>query len=227
MKIFLKTLAKCPLFAEIAPEQIETMLSCLGGTVKQYKKNELVIMEGDAVSSVGVLLAGEMQVTKDDLMGNRSILTELHESDIFAEALACAGTKHSPVSVWSMQKSSVLMMPFERIVNSCSSACGFHARLIENMMRLLAGKNLALTQKIDLLTQRTIRSRILLYLQQQAVANDSNEYTLLLPLSRKEMAEYLSVDRSALSREMCRLRDEGVISFEKNLLKILKPAQLS
>lgn len=156
----------------------------------------------------------QVQVVKLDYLGNRNILTELSTSEIFAETLACVGVKSSPVSVLSVTASEILFIDYSKIITACTSACVFHAKLIENMLRLIAAKNLLLNQKIELISKRTTREKLLTYFAFQAEKAGNKSFTI--PFTRAETADFLCVDRSAMSRELCKLRDEGLLQFSKN-----------
>ena len=174
-------------------------------------------MSGDAVNFVGMILSGSVQIIKEDPDGRVAILTELSISDIFGEVFACAGISHSPVTIQASEDSEILFIDYNKIITSCSSACPFHARLIENMLKLIAVKNLLLNQKIEILSKRTTKEKLLCYFDlQRGAARKFN-----IPFNREELARYLCVDRSAMSNELCKMRDEGLIRFIKNTFEIL------
>jgi CRP-like cAMP-binding protein len=202
------------LFNNISANDLPSMLSCLGVKNKQYKKGNIVMHAEDNVDHVGIVLQGAVLIVKEDFAGNRSIVDRLGSYEVFAEALACAGIQKSPVTVVAAENSEIMWIQFRRIVNTCSINCMFHAKLIENMMKLLAVKNLQMNQKLEITSKRNIRDKITAYLIIQA--NEAGSFDFTIPLSRSELADYLYVDRSALSRELCKMRDEGLIEFNKN-----------
>ena len=202
------------LFNNISANDLPSMLSCLGVKNKQYKKGNIVMHAEDNVDHVGIVLQGAVLIVKEDFAGNRSIVDRLGSYEVFAEALACAGIQKSPVTVVAAENSEIMWIQFRRIVNTCSINCMLHAKLIENMMKLLAVKNLQMNQKLEITSKRNIRDKITAYLIIQA--NEAGSFDFTIPLSRSELADYLYVDRSALSRELCKMRDEGLIEFNKN-----------
>ena len=220
MKKFLSVLQKCGLFAGIAEEQLLTMLSCLGATVRGYEKNQAVWTEGDAADQIGVILTGAVQIVRVDYYGNRSILTELHPSQMFGESFACADVPAVPVDVVATEVSEVLFIDAKRILHMCSSACGFHNQLIYNLMKLVATKNLIFHQKLEIISKRTTREKLMTYLAIQAKQQGSNSFTVLF--DRQELADYLEVDRSGLSAEISKLRKEEVLECKKNRFTLLK-----
>lgn len=224
MKINLNFLSRIPLFGGIVPEDLASMLQCLNARTAVYQKNELVLMEGQQVRSVGLVLSGEVQVIKEDFMGNRSIMAEAGPGNLFAESYSCVQTESLPISVVSIAESEVLWMDYWRIVTSCSSACRFHASLISNMLKIIASKNIMLNQKITHMSMRTTREKLLSYLTDMAIRKGQKSFEI--PFNRQELADYLSVDRSAMSNELSKLQAEGVLSYHKNRFTLNQAAPL-
>lgn len=220
MKRYVTILLKCGLFAGIEEKQLLTMLSCLGATVHEYEKNQVILSEGDAAGRIGVVLSGAVQLVRVDYYGNRSILTELQPAGMFGESFACADVQNMPVDVVATEKSEVLFIDAERILHMCSSACGFHNRLIYNLMKLVATKNLIFHQKLEIISKRSTREKLMTYLMMQAKQQNSNSFTVLF--DRQELSDYLEVDRSGLSAEISKLRKEGIIECRKNHFTLLK-----
>lgn len=219
MKRYATVLQKCGLFAGIAESQLLTMLSCLGATEHVYEKNQVVLSEGDAVGRIGVVLSGAVQIVRVDYYGNRSILTELQPSGLFGESFACADVARMPVDVVATEKSEVLFIDAGRILHMCSSACGFHNQLIFNLMKLVATKNLMFHQKLEIISKRTTREKLMAYLMMQAKQKNSSSFTV--QFDRQELADYLEVDRSGLSAEIGKLRKEGVLECQKSRFTLL------
>lgn len=211
-------LALSPLFDRISESELDRMLGCLNASLKQYAKGNTIFFAGDPAVRVGVVLTGEAQVVRDDLFGNRTILANLAAGDLFGETFACAGVQVLPVGVLATSPCSVLLLDYRKIIRTCSSDCAFHSRLVENMMRILAQKNLLLSQKIEVLSARTTREKLLAYLSSQASRAGSSSFTI--PFSRQALADYLCVDRSAMSAELGRMRDDGLLSFHKNRFEL-------
>lgn len=219
MKKYLPTIKKCPLFAGIDDSGLKTLLDCLSASLVPYEKNSFVFMADDAVTNIGVVLSGRVHVLKEDFWGNRSILDHIGPGGLFGEAFSCAEVPKLPVSVIAAEKSDILLVDYRRIIRTCTSACAFHTGLIQNMMRILARKNVMLTQKLEYVTRRTTREKLLSYLSAQAGQAGSNSFEI--PYNRQELAEYLSVDRSAMSGELGRMRDDGILRFHRNSFELL------
>lgn len=220
MKKHLELLKKVSIFESIDENQLEVLLQCLGAKVQQYSKNDFILLVDSKISSVGIILSGSAQIIKEDIMGNRTIMSELSECDLFGETFACANINLSPVTVLATTGCEVLYIQFNRLVTPCSSACNFHSTLVRNMLQLIAQKNIMLNSKIDMLSCRTTREKLMAYFSAQIKKNGSN--TFKIPFSRDELADFLCVNRSALSRELCNMRDENLLSFNKNEFEVYK-----
>ncbi|MDL2264322.1 Crp/Fnr family transcriptional regulator [Synergistaceae bacterium OttesenSCG-928-I11] len=216
----LPLLERVPLFADIARADLPAMLDCLGAAARAYGKGETVFLAGDAASRIGLVCDGAAQVVREDVFGNRTILTSLGPGELFGETFACARVDHLPVSVVAMSPSEILLLDYRRIVTTCPSSCTFHARLIENMLGILAEKNLMLNRKIEALSARSTRGKLTAYLAAQAERNGSRAFSI--PFNRQELADYLAVERSAMSAELGKMRDEGLIRFHRNEFELLK-----
>ena len=208
------------LFDGIENGELEQLLPCLGGRRVLFDEGEYILKEGRAVREVGVVCSGAVHILRDDFWGNRTILAHVERGGLFGEAFSFARVECLPVSVTAAEKTEVLFINCERIITVCPSACEFHNRLVRNMLKILAEKNMTLTQKIGHMGKRTTREKILSYLSEQAKKAGGESFTI--PLNRQEMADYLAVDRSAMSKELGRLKEEGQISFHKNQFQLLK-----
>jgi CRP/FNR family transcriptional regulator, dissimilatory nitrate respiration regulator len=207
-------LAGIPLFDGISSEELKYLLSCLNAKQQFFTKQEILLLEGQPASLVGIVLSGSVLIVKEDYRGNRIILAEASAGELFSEAFSCAQMEHLPVTVVSAQDSMVLWIDYRRVVSVCSSACGFHAKLIQNMLRILASKNMLLNRKIEYMSKRTIREKLLAFLSDQAAGIVEKEFSI--PFSRQELADYLCVDRSALSAELSKMRSAGLLEFHRN-----------
>ena len=204
-----------PLFSGINYADFEAMLDCVAARTGCYRKDEVILMTGLPVNFIGVILSGGVTITKEDADGNAVILAAFGEPELFGEVFACAGIEYSPVTVRATEDTELLLINYRKIIGDTS--CPFHSKLIENMLRLIAKKNLLLNQKIDILAKRAVRDKIMAFFDAHRKGSDKFH----IPYNREEMARYLCVDRSALSKELCKMRDEGVIAFHRNKFEIL------
>lgn len=220
MEKYFGVLRKCPLFQQIADKDILAMLSCLGARLVPFHKKETIIAEGEPAKYIGIVLTGAAQIIRVDFFGNRSIVADIEPSELFGESFACADVKSIPINVIAVEDTQVMLMDCLRITHSCSNSCGFHQQMIYNLMRVMATKNLAFHQKIEITSKRTTREKLMAYLLLQAKKNGSASFEI--PYNRQELADYLEVERSGLSVEIGKLCRQGLIKTDKKKFKILK-----
>ena len=219
MKKYYGVLKSCPLFAGFEESGLFSMLACLGARVTEFGKRENIISEGDAAKYVGIMLSGSAQIMRMDWFGNRSIVGSVAPPQIFGESFACAGVEAMPVDVVASEKCEVMLIDNMRITHPCDNACDFHRQLIYNLMKVMAMKNLAFHQKIEVMSRRTTREKLLAYLAFEAKRAGGRCFEI--PYDRQALADYLEVDRSGLSAEISKLRNEGVLGSRKNNFKLL------
>jgi len=219
MNEYFPVLSKCSLFDGIDSKDLSAVLACLGAKISDYHKNQIIFQEGDPAKYVGIVLSGAAQIIQEDYYGNRSILTRVEPSELFGESFACAGISALPVSVTASESCQVMLIDCRRITVSCSSACSFHNKMIFNLLRVVATKNLLFHQKLQITSHRTTREKLMAYLLAQAKQADSRSFTI--PYDRQALADYLGVDRSAMAAEISKLRRDGVISCEKSRFELL------
>lgn len=213
-------LSRTRLFRGIAPDDIPGLLKCLNASRRSYKKGEQILRAGDCVKALGLVLSGGARIEHDDFWGNRSVLDNVGAGGIFAEAYACAPGEPLMVSVVAAEPSEVLFLDAERITGACEKACHFHGRLIRNLLEIASRKNLTLSRRIFHTSSKTIRGRLLSYLSYQAAAAGGGEFSI--PFDRQQLANYLSVDRSAMSSELGKLKREGLLEVNRNKFRLLK-----
>ncbi len=218
MKKYLEILKKCPLFNGIEETNLLTMLHCLGARIASFEKKYTVFAEGSSSRYIGILLSGSAQVSRVDYYGNRSILTEIRASEVFAEAFAFADVPTLPINVIANETCEVMFIDSTHILHTCSNNCGFHQKMIFNLMKDLASKTLLFHQKIEIISKRSTREKLMAYLSVQAKKANSNRFEI--PFDRQELADYLEVDRSGLSAEIGKMKKEGLIDCEKNRFEI-------
>lgn len=219
MKKYLNVLKSVKLFNGIEESNLLPLLNCLLGKLKHYEKNQTIFMSGESISCFGIILSGQVQIVQEDYYGNRSILAKIGVGNLFGESFACAETKTLPVSVIATIESELLFIDCSKLATSCANSCAFHSRLIQNMLNITAMKNISLTQKIEFISKRTTREKLIAYLSAEAHKARSNCFSI--PFNRQELADYLSVERSAMSAELGKLRNEGILKFKKNEFELL------
>ena len=223
MDEYLPVLKKSSLFTGVQAGEISAMLKCLSARLKHYKKEEFIIRSGDYVRSVGMVVSGTALIIQEDFWGKRTIISEVLPGSLFAETYACLSSMPIEMSVVSDSECDVLFMDFNKILTVCTSACEFHTRLIQNFLSSFAIRNLMLTKKMQHMSKKTIREKLLSYLSTESLKSSSSTFDI--PFNRQQLADYLSVDRSALSNEMSKLQAEGVLVFKKNRFTLIEDFQ--
>ncbi|NLI61654.1 MAG: Crp/Fnr family transcriptional regulator [Clostridiales bacterium] len=215
---WLQVLVKCPLFEGMDMDQLNSMLECIKPRVLKYNKDEFIALAGNDFKGVGIILSGEAIIVKENVAGNRVIISMIESGEIFGEMAAFSGKPKWPASVIAQQPCNVIFISSKTFVSQCENLCVSHQLLIMNMLKILSQKALILNRKMEYLSIRSIRGKIIHYLLEQYKQNDKNMFTL--PLNRNELADFLNIPRPSLSREMCRMRDEGLIDFYRSSIRI-------
>ena len=219
MEKYINILKKCPLFKGIEEDNIVALLSCLNAQAREYDRNEFIFIAGERTKYIGIVLRGAVHILREDYMGERTVLTNIERGELFGEAFSCAEVDSIPVSVLAAKKSKILLIDYKRIITSCSAACTFHKGLIKNMIKILAQKNIMLTQKIDIITKKTTREKLLAYLFEHARKSGKSNFTI--PFDRQELADFLAVERSAMSAEISRMQHDGIIKTNRSFFELL------
>ena len=220
MDVF-SALKASPLFQGLSDSEITTLSACMGCSFKNYRKHEPIHHAGDRVREIGIVASGRVRIVKYDAWGNSNIIAEVPDGGMFAEAAVCSGSGMLPVDVTAAADTQVCFVDFQRIITTCPSACEFHTLLIRNMIGVFAQKNMMLEGKMEHITKRTIREKLLSYLSEQSMSQGKSSFDI--PFDRQGLADYLSVERSALSAEMSKLQADGAIRYRKNHFELLVP----
>lgn len=214
MKKYLSVICSSQLFNGIQEEEAMEMLSCLDAKSINYQKGEYILRSGDAAEALGLMLEGRALIIQEDFWGNRNIMSSIGQGQSFAETFACAPGSVLNVSVVAESACTILFLNMNRILTVCPAACAHHSRMLRNLLADLANKNMRFNEKLTHLGQRTTRAKLLSYLSAEAQKHGSFEFDI--PFSRQQLADYLFVDRSGLSAELCKMRDEGLLEFHRN-----------
>ena len=209
---------RSPLFDGISEQERGAMLGCIGYHIGTFKKGGIVALEGENLRHIGIVLSGSVDMVKEDLWGHKTMLLRIRKDEIFGETFACGEDNLSVVTFQVSEDARILFLPFDRVMHSCTMACRFHHQLIENMVHIIANKNRDLMRKVEVVSRRSIREKLLTYLSIQSQVQGSRYFEI--PLGRLELAEYLCVDRSALTRELAKMKDEGLLDYDRNWFRI-------
>jgi len=211
---YLTIMRKSALFGGIQENELLSMLGCLSARAASYQKNQFVFRRGEINAVIGMVLCGSVHMIKEDFWGNRTILGRASAGQLFGETFGCLQNEPLGVSAIAAESAEIMFLDVRKIMTTCSSACEFHTKLIRNLFSVLAEKNLLLTKKLEHMAQRTTREKLLSYLSAESQKGGSPAFEI--PYNRQQLADYLCVDRSAMSNELCKLRDEGILTFQKN-----------
>ena len=224
MEKFLPILTQSALFHTIKPEDLRGMLGCLQPKIHAYAKNDYIALEGENLSGIGIMLVGHGIIIKENAAGQRYIMGRLESGDIFGEMVVYAVNSVWPATIQALENCTVMFLSREKIIGECCKTCPWHRSLIENILRIISEKALFLNKKLEYLTIRSMRGKISAYLLDQYKKNKLPMFTL--PMKRHELADFLHVSRPSMSREMGKMRDEGVIKFERSTIEILDTEKL-
>lgn len=216
---YIPILAKTKLFAGVNEAEIGAMLSCLQAKMKTYKKGEYVFQQGEKLDTITVLVEGCLHIQRDDYWGNRSIMNMIGVGEMFGEAYVAPESGALFNDVIAVEDSIVLFFDVKRTLTTCTSACRFHTMVVQNLFFAISEKNLKLVQKLGHISKRSTREKLMSYLSEEA--KKQNSATFSIPFNRQQLADFLSVDRSAMSNELCKMRDAGLLTFEKNRFTLL------
>lgn len=222
-KKYLKDLNKISLFSRLSQDNLEKLLNSFNSKIIHLDKNEIIFREGEVYHNMCILLEGEVILSNTDEYGNRNIIDSVGKNQIFAEVFSFTSKKISPVTATTNKISTLLLVNTDELLSVGNlddlDLIREKQEIISSLLHTFADKNLILLSKIEVVSRRNIREKILHFLELHKLKNQSNIF--LIPYSRKDMADFLGVDRSALSRELSRLKDDGLIDYEKNTFKLL------
>ena len=214
MKKYIEILKRTQLFSGVSDTEISAMLNCLQAKLLTFQKGDYVFREGERIDNITVLVKGKLLVQHDDFWGNRNIVNVIRVGEMFGEAYVAPESGSLLNDVIAEEDSAVIFFDVRRILTVCSTACRFHSMVIQNLFFAISEKNRKLVQKIGYMSKRSTRAKLLSYLSEEAKRQNSSHFTI--PFTRQQLADFLCVDRSAMSNELCKMRDEGLLQFDKN-----------
>lgn len=219
MKSYIPILKHTKLFSGVGEDEISSMLGCLQATLHHYKKGEFVFREGEHIHNISILVKGSLHIQKDDYWGNRSIVNILTVGEMFGESYAAPDSGVLLNDVVAVEDSVIVFFDIHRILTVCPSACRFHSLAVQNLFFSISAKNRMLMQKLGHMAQRTTREKLISYLSEESKRQASSSFEI--PFNRQQLADFLSVDRSAMSNELSKMREDGLLTFEKNHFTLL------
>ena len=220
-----QSILESPLFAGLSEDMLPDLLQIMQARLKMIDRKTRLFSMGDDIHELGILLRGSIEVSRQDILGNSFIVTTLEAPSLFAEVLACAGLSTSPVHITVQSKATILLLDFRQLLTDQRNQVLGKPLLIQNMMQILARKNLMLSGKLDVMSKRSIRAKVAAVLLD--MSTDQHRLTIDLPYNRQQLADYLAVDRSALSRELSAMKHEGLIVYQRQHFYLLEPEKLA
>jgi len=208
-----------PLFKGVNQNSINIIMNCFKSVEKEYKKGMYIWHAGDEANYVGLVIKGQVNIVKDDISGDRVIISTVYNPMMFGESYAIAKISEYPVSVQAATDSKIVLIDIEKLMTPCSIGCSFHNKVIKNLVEIIAKKNMKLNNRIECITKKTIKRKLIFYLMDEMKMNENDE--IQIPYNRNELSDYLNVNRSALSRVLSKLEEDGILIFNKNKFKIL------
>lgn len=221
MKDYFSQLSACPLFWGIEPGRLHAALDCLGPIESSVPKGAAIFHEGDPVQYIGIILSGSVQITRTDLAGRRAVMMSAGPGELLGDTYLCAGIDQAPATATAVLDSAVLSFDGRKLLTVCENNCPIHRQILRNLMRSVARKNLALNQKIYLMSRRTTREKLVTFLTEQARRQGTAEFRV--PYDRQSLADYLGVERSAMSAEIGKLKKDGVIDCKGSWFHLHEP----
>ena len=212
-------MAGTPLFTGSSPDEINEMLSCLGAYERRYSQGARIYCMGETIKMVGLVLEGSVRIESVDVWGNVNMIGVCNPGDLFGEAYAAAPDEPLLVDVVAAEDCAVLFMNLAKVVATCPHTCVHHERTSRNFPGIIAKQALALSRRLCHVAHKTIRDKVLAYLSDEAERVGSREFDI--PFDRQQLADYLSVDRSALSAELSKMRKAGILETHRSHFVLL------
>lgn len=214
MEKYYNQIKNSTLFFGMSDEELKGLLECFHARIKSFDAGEMIIRQGDIITNLYLVLEGKVNIEKDTYWGRRIIVSKLSVNDNIAMAFVASKALESTIDAVAADKTKLLLLNYEKCTSMCQNACTRHKVLINNMFEILSKENLELLQKIENVSQKSIRDKLLTYLSNEARKNKNNSFEI--PFNRQDLADYLNIDRSAMSFELSKLQKEGMIRYEKN-----------
>ena len=208
-----------PVFYGMNDDELKGLLECFNARIRKYEKEEMIIRQGDIISNIYLILDGEVNIEKDSYWGRRIIISRLGQNDNLALSFVGSKNIESSIDAITVEDTLVLILSYEKCTSMCQNACTRHKILINNLFQILSKENIELIQKIENVSQKSIRDKLLTYLSNEARKKHSNSFDI--QFNRQDLADYLNVDRSAMSFELSKLQKEGFIKYDKNHFELL------
>ena len=219
MKQYIPILKHTQLFKGVSDEEVSTMMNCLQAGMRTYQKGDYVFRQGEQLHDLMILVEGNLHIQRVDYWGNNGIIQAVGIGEMIGEAYIATESETVPNDVIAVVDSVVIFFDIQRILTVCSTACKFHSLVVQNLFFAISERNRQLVQKLGYMSKRQTRQKLIAYLSEEAKRQNSNTFTI--PFNRQQLADFLSVDRSAMSNELCKMRDDGLLIFKRNQFTLM------
>lgn len=214
MEKYLFILKSCPFFGGMTNQEILSILHCMDAKKKSFDRNTYIFRAGESTEAMGLVLSGSVLIIQEDLWGHRNILDKVLPGDFFGESYAATPGSILNVSAVANENAEILMLNVNHLLTTCRNSCAHHNHLIRNLVSVLAGKVLQWDSKITHISKRSTREKLLSYLSAESIRQGKLVFDI--PYDRQQLADYLSVERSAMSTELSKLKKEGILDTTRN-----------
>lgn len=211
-------LNKIPLFSGLTENEIRELLNQQNTRKRIFEKGETVLYEGESVREIGIVLSGRVIIELSDAWGNNSVISGVEKGGAFAEAYACVPDSLMLQHVTAYEKSEILFIDIRALLETDGVKNKAQLKLLKNLLTVCASKNLKLSSRMLNITPKTIRARLMSYLSE--CVKTSGSYKFEIPYDRRQLADYLGTDRSALSAELSKMQKDGLLKYNKNRFEI-------
>lgn len=218
MEQYLFVMRNSPFFQGMTDQEILSVLHCVNASVVKKKKDAYIFRVGDSTENMGLVLSGSVLSVQEDLWGHRNIVDRMGVGEYFAEPFAATPGAVLNVSVVALQDCEIMLLNMNRLMQICPSACAHHNKLIRNLVSVMARKVLNLNSKITHMGKRSTREKILSYLSAESMRQGKLSFTI--PYDRQQLADYLCVERAAMSVELSKLQKEGFLKTNRNYFEL-------
>ena len=220
MEKYYNLIKNSPIFYGLTEDELKDILTCFNARIKSFEDGDFIIRQGELVKNIYLVLDGTVNIEKDTYWGRRIIINQLGVNENIALAFVASKNVESSIDAISIGKSTLLILSYEKCTSMCKNVCTKHKLLINNLFEILSKENIELLQKIENISQKTIREKLLTYFSNEAKKNKSNVFEI--SYNRQDLADYLNIDRSAMSFELSKMQKDGFIKVEKNKFCLIK-----
>lgn len=207
------------LFENIQDSELIHVLNCLGPRIKSYSKGEFITLEGDVFSGIGIVVSGRVKMTQTNEAGERIILAQAGPGGVFGEMIAFSNKAAWVATVIADSACQIMFLKPDAIVGQCAKVCTGHKQLMLNMLKIVSNKALMMNRKVKYLSIKSMRGKLSKFLLEES--RQLNRTTFDIRYKRSELAEFLQVSRPSMSRELSRMKEEGLIDYYKESFQIL------